>query len=306
MLTFVHPWLLALLVPLAAAAWWRLAVESRARSRALTYSSLAAVMPFARDVTVLSRALGALSFVAAALLIAALAAPRALIPWPLHDAAAILCIDTSGSMGADDFTPTRSAAARSAARRFIDALPDGTRLGIVAFSSTAQVVLAPTDDRVEQRSALERIPDPNGATAIGSALVTAASLLPHRGHRAIVLLTDGENNRPPDPETVAQRIGRGGIAIDTVGIGLENTTAVIPGTNELAGLDVSGLRAIASAGHGSYVQATDAGQLATAFAHLARTITWDKRRVSLENACVVAALSLLILGALGRTALMLG
>lgn len=303
MLSFAHPWMLLLLLPLGALAWWGRSTEAAGRARALAYSSLPAVAPFARDVTRVLAWLRALSYLAAALLAVALAAPRIVVPWPTHDAAAILCIDTSGSMGADDFMPTRAAAARAAARRFVDALPEGTRLGIVAFASTAQVVLPPTEDRAEQRLALERIPTPNGATAIGAALATAASLLPPRGRRAVVLLTDGENNRPPDPRRVAQTLGLRGVVVDTVGIGLAETTATIPGTNERAGLDAPGLEAIAAAGHGTYAQTSTAPELARAFARLARAVTWERRPVPLANACVGAALLLFVLGRAGRIAL---
>ncbi|TAM88476.1 VWA domain-containing protein [bacterium] len=303
MLSFAHPWVLLLLVPLGALAWWGSAVRKAQRARTLAYSSLPAVVPFARDAGRMLAWLRALPYLAAALLVVALAAPRIAVPLPTHDAAAVLCVDTSGSMGADDFSPSRAVAARAAARDFVDALPEGTRLGVVAFASTAQVVLAPTEDRAEQRLALERIPTPNGATAIGAALATAASLLPARGRRAIILLTDGENNRPPDPQHVAQTLGSRGVVIDTVGIGLAQTAATIPGTNERAGLDAPGLEAIAAAGHGTYAQTSSAPELARAFARLARAVTWERRAVPLANACVGTALLLFALGSAGRIVL---
>ncbi|TAM60349.1 VWA domain-containing protein [bacterium] len=302
MLSFVHPWTLLLWAPLAALAAWDWWAWRGTRVRALLYSSLPAVTPFARDLGLPLAGLRVLPYLAAALLIAALAAPSALLPSPAHDARAILCIDTSGSMGADDFTPTRAAAARAAARNFIDALPRGTSLGIVTFASAAQVALLPSDDRGEQRAALEHLAQPNGATAIGAALATAASLLPAHGRRAIVLLTDGENNRPPDPEGAARAIGARGITIDTVGIGVAQTSATIPGTNELAGLDAPALEAIAAAGHGTYAQASNTAELARDFAKLARALTWERRPVALQALCVGGALLLIAFGTAWRGA----
>ncbi|MDE2571043.1 MAG: VWA domain-containing protein [bacterium] len=306
MIAFAHPWMLVLLLPLAALALWQSAVEAGARARAMAYSSLPAVVPYARDVARVLFALRLLAYLGMALIVVALAAPNATVGVPLRDAAAIICIDTSGSMGADDFAPTRSVAASAAARRFIDAMPAGTSLGIVSFAGDAQVVLIPTRERDQQRAALERIPAPNGATAIGAALVTAASLLPKHGRRAIVLLTDGENNRPPDPQQTASQIGRRGIQIDTIGIGLSQTTALIPGTNELAGLDAPSLQAIATAAHGSYAQASNAGELAAAFTRVARAVSWERRREPLTGICIAAALAALMLSAFGQTAMLRG
>ena len=49
-------------------------------------------------------------------------------------------------------------------------MPDGTRIGIVAFANGAYPLGPLTDDRDAARDALARLPDPNGGTAIGDAL----------------------------------------------------------------------------------------------------------------------------------------
>ena len=121
----------------------------------------------------------------------ALAKPALVAVVPVHDAAVVLCIDTSGSMASTDISPTRSEASKAAARTFIAGVPAGTRIGIVAFSSAAAPLGPLTDDRDDARAALERLPDPNGGTAIGDALIVASHLLPPAGRRAIVLVTDG-------------------------------------------------------------------------------------------------------------------
>ena len=50
-------------------------------------------------------------------------------------------------MFAKDVPPTRLAAAQEAVRRFLDKLPDRYRVGVVTFSSEAQVVAPLTLDR---------------------------------------------------------------------------------------------------------------------------------------------------------------
>ncbi len=87
-------------------------------------------------------------------------------------ATAILAIDTSRSMGANDVAPTRLAAAQASARRFLDKLPGKYRVSVVAFSSLAQVVAVPTGDRAYVRAAIASL-RVGEATAIGDAISTA-------------------------------------------------------------------------------------------------------------------------------------
>src|SRR5581483_1431210 len=104
----------------------------------------------------------------------ALAAPRVVATLPARGGTIVLCVDTSGSMRATDVEPSRADAAANAVRAFVDGVPDGTRLGIVAFSSAAGVVIPPTREKDAVRDAIDRIPPPNGGTAIGDALAAAA------------------------------------------------------------------------------------------------------------------------------------
>jgi Ca-activated chloride channel family protein len=75
------------------------------------------------------------------------ARPHATLSVRSEQATVVLAIDTSRSMGANDVKPTRLAAAQATARRFIARLPKKYRVAVVAFSSRAQVVSAPTTDR---------------------------------------------------------------------------------------------------------------------------------------------------------------
>jgi Ca-activated chloride channel family protein len=217
--------------------------------------------------------------VGAAALVLALAGPRLTARLPVRDATVMICIDVSGSMRATDIEPTRWDAAKSAARAFIDAVPDGTRVGIASFSSSAAVIQAPSSDLDAVRAALDRIPYPNGATAIGDALEVAAAQMPPKGRRAIVLLTDGVNNRGADPAISSQRIGAGGVTISTVGVGTSGSGQLIPGTEEPAEIDEDALRAIAANAGGRYARAADAEALRSEFRRLALDTVWEKRRV---------------------------
>ena len=120
------------------------------------------------------------------------------------DAAEIVIIDTSGSMGA----PRRNLeAAREATSIAIDCIRDGVAFGVIAGTEFATAVypvdgtLVPADaeTRAEAKQALRRL-KAEGGTAIGSWLALAAELfatVPGRSCHAI-LLTDGENQHESD------------------------------------------------------------------------------------------------------------
>jgi Ca-activated chloride channel family protein len=279
-MTLAHPfWLVLGVVAAAAFLWLAHAASRRASAAALAYSDLAFFEAAAglRGNPALLVALGCAAGIVA--LGAALASPRFIATVPVRGVAVVLCVDTSGSMRAADVAPSRSAAAAAAVRAFVDVVPDGTRLGIVAFSSGAGVVAPLTDDKDAVRDAIGRIPPPNGGTAIGDALAAAARQLPPSGRRAIVLVTDGVNNLGTDPAQVAPQLGAAGIEIDAIGIGTNDSGEFIPGTDQAASIDEEGLRQIAAAGHGTYARADDAAALRAHLGALAASTTHVKRRI---------------------------
>lgn len=288
-MSFAHPLWLAAGVAIACV-FAALVARSLRRGRAalLTYSDVPFLISATGsrvDPAVAVAATTALAIVAFG---AALAGPRATVAVPVGGAV-ILCVDTSGSMRAGDVAPSRADAASAAVRAFIDAVPAATRVGIVAFAGAAGVVAAPTIDKDELRAAVSEIPPPNGGTAIGDALATAARQLPPGGRRAIVLITDGVNNAGADPAAVAPQLGAAGIEIDTVGIGTNGSGRLIPGTNEEAALDEDALRQIAADAHGAYARADDAGTLRSRLAALAHSTTREARRIDLALPLALAA-----------------
>jgi len=280
-MTLAHP-LAAILGIAAGLAFLVCAVRAGRRSRAaaLDYSQLAFVESVAGRTpwNAIFATAWALAIAAGGL---ALAHPAVVASVPVHDASVVLCIDTSGSMSSTDVAPTRADAARAAADAFITGVPAGTRLGIVAFNTAAIPLGAVTNDPASAEDDLQRLPPPNGGTAIGDALATAAEMLPAAGRRAIVLVTDGVNNHGRDPLDAAQTIGSSGIAIFTVGIGTNDSGELIPGTSESAQIDEEALREIAAAGHGTYARVADAAALRERLAALAQTTVNERRHVDL-------------------------
>jgi Ca-activated chloride channel family protein len=298
-MSFANPLLVvvAILAAIGAIVLVRL-VDRRASSQAFAYSNVAFVERVAGRNVALDRILVAAFVLGVFGLVGALAGPHLTAAVPSNDATVVLCVDTSGSMRATDVAPSRIEAARAAVTAFIDALPSGTKVGIVAFSTGAIVIQSPTADRDQARAAVASIPPPNGGTAIGDALVSAARMLPEKGARAIVLLTDGVNNSGSSPLEVAPQIGATGTRIFTVGIGTQNG-GLIPGTMEEAQIDEDALRAVADAGHGDYRRATDAGDLQGALARLVRETVWEKKRVDASLGFAVVGGLFVTLAALG-------
>jgi Ca-activated chloride channel family protein len=292
-MSFAHPWVLivGMLVTATIAGALALALRRSARA-AVVYSDLPFLIAATGAHRDPARAIAAACVVAVACAALAVAGPHAVLPVAVHGTV-VICVDTSGSMRATDVVPSRAAAAASAVRAFIDAMPDGTDAGIVAFAGSAGVIAPVTGDKDALVDAIARLPAPNGGTAIGDALAAAADLLPSTGRRAIVLITDGVNNSGADPLSVAARIGLDGIEIDTIGIGTDDPDAIIPGTSETATIDEDALRAIATDGRGTYARVDDAGALRDRLAALARTTTHEQRRVDLSLPFALVAVGIL-------------
>ena len=112
---------------------------------------------------------------ALAALIVGVAKPKAVVSVKREEATVLLAIDTSRSMGASDISPSRLAAAQNAAYRFLDLVPEKFRVGVVQFSSRAQLAASPTTDRALLRTAIAGL-HPGEGTAIGDAVVLSAQL----------------------------------------------------------------------------------------------------------------------------------
>lgn len=303
-MTLAHPWFL-LAAAAAAAAFavlYRL-IEKRQNARTLQYSNLAFLIGALESPVWPARVLTAVWVCAVALVVIAFAGPHVRAAVPVGGSV-VLCVDTSGSMAATDVQPTRSQAALAALRAFIRAAPASTAVGIVSFSTGAQAIVSPTRDRERLSAAIDAVPAPNGATAIGDALAAAQQILPKTGHRVVVLITDGENTYGADPLAAARALGTARIPLYTVGIGT-NSGALIPGTLQTAGINEDALRAYAAAAGGAYSSAQDAVQLRQALARLGKATSFERKNLdvslaSAEAGAVLMALAFLTGLAAGR------
>lgn len=294
-MSFAHPsyLVLAIAVALAFSLLYR-AFERRRAQQTIAYSNLPFLIGAVQQRKWPQRLLAIAWIAAVALLTFALSGPHVRAVVPTFGGSVVLCVDTSGSMSATDVDPTRAQAAVAALRAFVAQAPQQTAIGIVSFATEAQVLTQPTRDRDQVQSAVNAIPSPNGATAIGDALALAQRILPAKGPRAVVLITDGENNGGSDPMAAARSLGVAHIPLYTIGIGTNNG-ALIPGTLQTAGIDEEALRAYAAATGGAYSRADDAVQLREALASLGRSTSLRRSNLDVSLPAAIAGGALMAL-----------
>jgi Ca-activated chloride channel family protein len=137
----------------------------------------------------------------------------------------MLCLDISGSMLAQDFTPNRMEAAKNVAQEFIDNRPTD-RIGLVIFSGESFTMCPLTTDRNVLKAQLAQVQSGllEDGTAIGSGLPpasTACAVLLRKA-RSLFCLTDGENNGGLiDPNTAKEIAKEVGVRVYTIGMGTE-------------------------------------------------------------------------------------
>lgn len=199
-LSFLWPAMLWLLVIVPIAAFVMMLMRSR---RARTHVRYPGMVPDSqRGVGWMAITFrygpGLLALAGLALLMLAVARPRAMLLMPTAVESVVLAIDTSGSMRAADVKPSRIEAAQAAARSFVDDMPSRLRTGVVTISGTAAVAQSPTTERDDLYRAIDTLQLQRGS-AIGSGiLVSLAELLPGAGIDVQKILNEasGESARP--------------------------------------------------------------------------------------------------------------
>lgn len=188
----------------------------------------------------------------------------------------ILCMDTSGSMRAEDFKPNnRLYVAKQVAKDFVLGRKND-RIGVVVFSAISFTQCPPTLDYSAVVNMLDNVEigmTQTDGTAIGTAIATCTNRLKDLPGKSkiIILLTDGRNNMGEiDPVTAAKAAAAFGIKIYTIGAG-QPGGAMFPVDNPIFGrryvqlqedLDEDTLMKIAEVTEGKYFRATSAEKLA--------------------------------------------
>ena len=178
----------------------------------------AAPSPFARDGYVLLRV--------------GVQAPEALAGSSVLDAVVVV-LDRSGSMSemADfgDEPLERMQLAHKAVDVLLDGLPNGTRVGIVAYNTQVRTILEPTDVASNRARIMQRVREqviPEGRTNTEAGLLRGFEMAVAEADAGrsvlVLLLSDGVANvGATSTEEILERIGeRGDIGLSTIGVGL--------------------------------------------------------------------------------------
>ena len=238
--------LLALLVVPAVGAvyWW---LQRRRRKQAVRYSSVALLR------TVLPRRKRWQRHLPIALVLASLAAlvlaagrPHVERNVPYARTSIILALDVSGSMCSTDVKPNRLFVAQQATRAFVENQPKDVRMGPVAFSGFAELVVPPTTERTELLAVIDSLTTGRG-TAIGAAMLKGIDAIAEVNPAVtpvgdvfetgsppvvtkppgaddyvpdiIVLLSDGRNTRGIEPLDAVPHATERRVRVYTIGFG---------------------------------------------------------------------------------------
>jgi Ca-activated chloride channel family protein len=247
---------------------------------------------------------------ALAILILAAARPQKTIAVPVERASIMLVTDVSGSMQATDVRPTRLAAARAAAKRFVAKVPMTVNVGVMALSSKPRVLASPTRDRVAINAALDQLA-PRGGTGTGEAIQAATNILRRapgvngkRPPAAIVLISDGAATGKVDPVAAAQAARKLRIPIYTVALGTAQGTITVPRPGGGGGTetrpvppDPQSLAEVARASGGKTFTAADATKLSDVYKHLGSLLGTKNAKREITAGFAGGGLALLLLGA---------
>lgn len=267
-MSFISPLrLLLVLLPVALVAGWLLLHRRRTRYavRFTEVDMLDRVVPrrpgWRRVATAGALLLGVL------LMVVAFARPVVAVPVPREQAAVVLALDVSLSMGAEDVPPNRLDAARGAARRFVELAPENLQIGLVAFAGTALPVIPPTTDRAATLAAIDRLGYGQG-TAVGEAVYASVGLLQasvaageEMAPSSIVVLSDGASTTGrPEAEAAAEAAGQG-IPVSTVAFGTGRGAIVFEGQVVDVPVDEGALRSVAETTGGRFFEVASESEL---------------------------------------------
>ena len=290
------------------------------------FQKLATSLPGVRRHTTM-----ALYFLALALLLAAVSRPIAAVPMPVNKAVVMLAVDTSGSMMAPDLEPTRLEAAKAAARTFVDAFPQGPKIGLVSFSTYATLMIPPTPDHEAVKQAITTM-KPQEATAIGDGLLLSLKALPGRvvdlpesrpgpfvpqqppasapppsssppqpedlAPAAIILISDGgQNAGNADPLKIALLAKQLKVKVYTIGIGSPSGSVFnYQGQMVFVPFNPTLLQQIAAVADGKFFMTSTAQEMKQIYRELGRVIGWETRKIEVSSMFVGGAGLLLLAG----------
>jgi len=296
-----------------------LAIQRRRSRFALRFSATDLLDTVAPDRPGWRRHLPAAAYLAAVFLLVFGAARPALAMDVADNPTIMLAIDVSYSMNATDVSPSRIQAAQDAASRFLDIVPDGTKVGLVAFSGAAHVAITPTTDRSQVKQAIADLQLGPG-TAIGEAILASLAQLPRvaaapvpagaagsgpsasQAAGSIVLLSDGKTTEGRPDADGATAAKAAGVPVSTIAFGTATGTVNVQGQTIPVPVDTAALKAVADATGGKFFAAASADELRAAYADLGTSVGTTHEEREITDWLVGAALLAAVLAGAGSLA----
>ena len=260
---------LLLLVPVLAAVHY--ATDYHRRKRLRRYGDVALLKELMPDVSAVRREAKAWLMLAAwALLVFTLARPQfgtKVDTRKRQGIEAIIAMDISNSMLAEDVTPNRLEKSKMLVSSIVDQMTDD-KIGLIVYAGEAYTQLPITSDYVSAKMFLETI-QPSLISTQGTDIKQALDLAmksftpDDKASKAVFVITDGEDNEGGAVE-MARAAAEKGIKVYVLGIGSPQGAPIpMPGSTQyitdnggnvvVSKLNEQMCREIAAAGQGAYI-----------------------------------------------------
>lgn len=260
---------LLLLIPLLAALHY--ATNYYRRKRLMRYGDMELLKELMPDISVARREVKTwLMLIALALLFVTLARPQfgtKVDTRKRQGIEAIIAMDISNSMLAEDVTPSRLDKSKMLVSNIVDKMTDD-KIGLIVYAGEAYTQLPITSDYVSAKMFLETI-SPALITTQGTDIKQAIDLAmksftsDKETSKALFVITDGEDNEG-GAEEMARAAAEKGIKVYVLGVGSPQGAPIpMPGTGKyitdnsgnvvVSKLNEQMCREIAAAGQGAYI-----------------------------------------------------
>jgi VWFA-related protein len=176
----------------------------------------------------------------------------------------LLVMDISGSMNSGG----KLKAAKAAASAYVDQARPGDEIGLLTFNTKTEYVQPLTKDR---QALLQAIADLKARddTAMYDTIIRGIDILAStQGRKAIILLTDGLDNRSKrSPQEVIQMVSPQGLSVSIIGLGNPSQSK-----GSITALNEPALSALATQAGGGYGYANDEDSLRSLYERYGRAL----------------------------------